>query len=286
MLALFRAVVSPLVLLFVVSTMLNVGLTQRARTIVEQLGHRAFVLRMLLVNFVLAPLVMIALVRLIPLDPALRAGLLLFSVCAGAPFLIKLTQVAEHRIALGAAVMFLLMVVTVPFVPLVLPLLLSGVSVDAWAIASSLVAQLALPTAVGMALARWAPGLARRLQPWVGRIAGLTLYPVIAATVIGYLPNMRDVIGTGALLLLLLFIAAALVAGYWAGSGRDHYEDVGALGTAQRNTAAGLVIATQNFSDPNVLVMMTLANTVGIVLLIFVARRLRLDNATRAETAS
>src|SRR3954469_8853310 len=192
MLALFRAVVPPLVLLFVVSTMLNVGLTQRARTIVEQLGHRAFVLKMLLVNFVLAPLVMIVLVRLIPLDPALRAGLLLFSVCAGAPFLIKLTQVAEHRIALGAAVMFLLMVVTVPFVPLVLPRLLSGISVDAWAITRALLLQLVLPTAVGMALARWAPALARTLQPWMARIASLTLYAVIVATTIGYFPNMRD----------------------------------------------------------------------------------------------
>ena len=220
-----------------------------------------------------------------PLDPALQAGLLLFSVCAGAPFLIKLTQVAEHRVALGAAVMFLLMVVTVPFVPLVLPLLLSGVSVNAWAIASSLVVQLAVPTAAGMALARWAPGLVRPLQPWVARIAGLTLYAVIAATLIGYFPNMLDVIGTGAIVLLLLFIAAALGAGYWAGSGQDHYEDVGALGTAQRDTAAGLVIATRNFTDPNVLVMMTLANTIGIVLLIFVARRLRLDNATSAAAS-
>ena len=266
--------------------MLNLGLTQRPRTILEHLRHRAFVLKMLLANFVLAPLVMIVLLRLVPLDPALRAGLLIFSVCAGAPFLIRLTQVAEHRIALGAAVMFLLMFVTVPFVPLVLPLLLSGVAVDPWAIASSLVVQLVVPTAVGMALARWAPGLSRRLQPWAARIAGLTLYVVIAATLIGYFPNMLEVIGTGAILLLLLFIVAALGAGFWAGSGQDHYEDVGALGTAQRNTAAGLVIATQNFTDPNVLVMMTLANTVGIVLLIVVARRLRLDNATRAETAS
>ena len=43
----------------------------------------------------------------------LAAGLLVFSLCAGAPFLIKLTQLAEHHVALGAAVMFLLMVVTV-----------------------------------------------------------------------------------------------------------------------------------------------------------------------------
>jgi BASS family bile acid:Na+ symporter len=50
------------------------------------------------------------------------------------------------------------------------------------------------------------------------------------------------------------------------------------LGTAQRNTAAGLIIATQNFDDPNVLVMLTLANTLGIVMLLLIARALSRDN--------
>ena len=284
MLAIFRATVPPLVLIFVLSTMLNLGFTQQPRDILEQLRHRTFVLRMLLANFVLAPLVMLLLLRLVPLDPPLEAALLVFSLCAGAPFLIKLTQLAEHHVALGAAVMFLLMLVTVPYLPLVLPRVLTGVAVDPWAITRSLLLQLVLPTVLGMGLARWASGLARAVQPWTARLSGITLYAVIAATVIGYFPNMLDVVGTGAILLLLVFMAASLGVGYWAGSGRDHYEDVGALGTAQRNTAAGLIIATQNFEDPDVLVMMTLANTVGIVLLMLVARRFRADNVTGAAT--
>ena len=284
MLAIFRAAVPPLVLIFVLSTMLNLGFTQQPRDILEQLRHRTFVLRMLLANFVLAPLVMLLLLRLVPLDPPLEAALLVFSLCAGAPFLIKLTQLAEHHVALGAAVMFLLMLVTVPYLPLVLPRVLTGVSVDPWAITRSLLLQLVLPTVLGMGLARWVAGLARAVQPWTARLSGITLYAVIAATVIGYFPNMLDVVGTGAILLLLVFMAASLGVGYWAGSGRDHYEDVGALGTAQRNTAAGLIIATQNFEDPDVLVMMTLANTVGIVLLMLVARRFRADNVTGAAT--
>jgi BASS family bile acid:Na+ symporter len=203
-----------------------------------------------LLRTVVAPLVMILLLRVVPLDPALQAGLLVFSLCAGAPFLIKLTQLAEHHVALGAAVMFLLMVITVPYVPLVLPRRLTAVSVDSWAITRSLLLQIVVPTALGMALARWLPGPARPLQPWAARVAGLTLYAVIAATVIGYFPNMRDIVGTGAILVLLAFVVAALGAGDWAGAGRDHYEDVGALGTAQRNTAAGLIIAERRGHRP------------------------------------
>ena len=59
---------------------------------------------------------------------------------------------------------------------------------------------------------------------------------------------------------------------------------MGGLGTAQRNTAAGVIIATQNFSDhPDVLVMITLANTLGIVMLLFIAKALSSDNKVETE---
>jgi BASS family bile acid:Na+ symporter len=59
---------------------------------------------------------------------------------------------------------------------------------------------------------------------------------------------------------------------------------VGGLGTAQRNTAAGVIIAIQNFSDPNVFVMLTLANILGIVMLLIVARFLSRDNKVKLKT--
>lgn len=276
---LVRAAVAPIVLLFVLSTMLNVGLTQRPSTIVACLRHRAFVWKMVLANFVLAPALMLVLVRVVTIDPAVEAGLLVFALCAGAPFLIKLTQVAEHHVALGAAVMLLLMALTVVYVPVALPLLLEDVSVDAGVIARALLLQMILPTLAGMAAARWLPAVARRVHPWMARVAGLSLYALLGATILGYFRGMVKLSGTSALPVLLVFLAGALAAGYWAGSGKDHLEDVGALGTAQRNTAAGLLIATQNFDDRTVLVVLTVANTIGILLLILVAKRFRKDNA-------
>jgi BASS family bile acid:Na+ symporter len=264
--------------IFVISTMLNVGLTQKPSQILEHLRVRPFVLKMLLANFVLVPLVTIILLRLATFDPALGAGLLIFGLCAGAPFLIKLTQAAQHDMALGAATMMLLMVVTVLYVPVVLPLVLTGVSVDAWAIASSLLLQLLLPIGIGMVVAEVLPDFTKTVQPWVGKLGNIALYVVLAATLIGYFPNMLEIVGTGAIFVGLVIVLAAFTIGYLLNKGKDHHEDVGALGTAQRNTAAGLIIATQNFDDPNVLVMLTLANTLGIVMLLFLARFLSHDN--------
>jgi BASS family bile acid:Na+ symporter len=81
-----------------------------------------------------------------------------------------------------------------------------------------------------------------------------------------------------------VFVGASFGLGYLAGAGRDHLEDVGGLGTAQRNTAAGVIVAIQNFSDPNVFVMLTLANILGIVMLLFIARALSRDNRIKLES--
>jgi BASS family bile acid:Na+ symporter len=269
---------------FVICTMLNVGLTQKPAAIAEHLKNWPFVLKMLAANFIFAPLLMIGALYLAPFSPTLKAGLLIFSLGAGAPFLIKLTQTAKHDLALGAAVMMLLMIVTVIYMPLVLPLVLSGVSVNALAIARALLLQMLLPIGVGMLAVLVLPGLSQKLQPLVGGLGNLAMYAMLVATVVGYFPNLLQIIGTGAFLVGLVFVAAAFGLGYLAGFGKDHLEDVGGLGTAQRNTAAGVIIAIQNFSDPNVFVMLTLANILGIVMLLILARFLSRDNKVKLET--
>lgn len=284
MFELLRSLVQFIAPVFVISTMLNVGLTQKLSAIAAHLKNWSFVVKMLAVNFVLAPLLMVLALYFAPFDPALKAGLLIFSLGAGAPFLIKLTQTAEHDLALGAAVMMFLMVGTVVYMPLVLPLVLSGISVNALAIAKSLLLQMLLPIGVGMLAAQLLPSLSKKVQPWVGRIGNVAMYAMVVATLIGYFPNLVKIIGTGAFLAGLLFVAAAFGLGYLAGWGKDHLEDIGGLGTAQRNTAAGVIIAIQNFKDPNVFVMLTLANVLGIVMLLFIAKRLSHDNKVTLES--
>lgn len=284
MLQFLRTSVQFIAPVFVICTMLNVGFTQKPSAIAEHLKNWPFMVKMLVANFILAPLFMVGALYLAPFDPALKAGLVIFSLGAGAPFLIKLTQTAEHELALGAAVMMLLMVVTVVYMPVVLPLVLTGVSVNAMAIAKALLLQMLLPIGVGMLAAQFLPGLTKKVQPLVFTVGNLAMYAMVVVTLIGYFPNLLQIIGTGAFLVGLVFVAVSFGFGYLAGFGKDHLEDVGGLGTAQRNTAAGVIVAIQNFKDPNVFVILTLANILGIVMLLIVARFLSRDNKVTLET--
>src|SRR5690606_31378651 len=161
----------------------------------------------------------------------------------GAPFLIKLTAATEHDLALGAATMMMLVVATIAIAPLALPALLPGLSVDGAALAWTLTRQLLAPMLAGALVARLLPGPSGRLQPLGARLANIALYVVVAATIAGYAPETPAIARSGALLLGLLFIVAACGLGRLAGIGQEDLEDIGGLATAQRNTAAAMLIA-------------------------------------------
>lgn len=53
----------------------------------------------------------------------------------------------------------------------------------------------------------------------------------------------------------VVFVLVSFVIGYFLGGSSKPIRRVLALGTAQRNLSAALAIATLNFTDPNVMVM-------------------------------
>lgn len=267
--------------IFVFLTMFNVGLTQKLNDIVDYIKDKKFGIRMLIANFILAPLLMWGMLQLFPIDPYLRVGLIIFSICAGAPFLIKLTHQSEHDMALGASTMITLVLATVLIVPLLLPLIVPQIDIDGGLIAWTLVKQLIFPIILGLLLAKLLPRLSKLVQPWVAKIGNWALYVVIVATLAGYFPELKNIFGQGAILIGVAFVLGAFGIGYLLGgrNDKDHLQDIGALGTAQKNTAAGMIIAAQNFGDhPEVLVTITIANTLGIILLLGLAKVLSWDN--------
>jgi BASS family bile acid:Na+ symporter len=138
------------VLLFVIATMLAMGLSLTVPQILAPLRRARLVLLALVANFVLVPLLAFALIHLIPLSDPLKIGLVLMGTAAGAPFLPKLAQFADGNIAFSVGLMVLLMIVTIVYLPIVLPLLLPGVKVNPVSIAISLVSTMLLPLGIAL----------------------------------------------------------------------------------------------------------------------------------------
>lgn len=255
------------VITFVVSSMLAMGLSLTVKQVTDPLRNLRLVAIALAANFILVPLVAVLLRTVLPLREGDAIGLILLATAAGAPFLPKLAQTAKGNIALSVGLMVLLMVVTVIFVPVVLPLLLPGVSVNPVDIAKSLIVLMLIPLGIGLFLRARYPDTAAHLQPAFSQISN-TAFLVLFATMI--LLNWRTIlsaIGSWAILAALIFVAASFAIGYFlAGKNADTRAVLG-LGTAQRNVSAALVVAGQNFTDPDVMVMVLTGAMLMLVIL-------------------
>ena len=249
-------------LVFVVSSMLAMGLSLTVGEIVEPLRSPRLVLVALAVNFVAAPVLGWGIGEVLSLDEGLAIGLTIMACAAGAPFLPKLAAAAKGDLAFSVGLMVLLMVVTVAYMPVILPLLISGVDVDPWAIASSLIFLMLLPLAVGL-LVRWRyEETAVQLQPLMTQTSTIAIAVLLVAGVIVNFDDIVELIGTGGFVAILLFLAATGAVGFVGGGGDVGVRSVLGLGTAQRNLSAALVVGGQNFADtPGVVTFITVSYT-------------------------
>jgi len=261
-------------LIFVLSSMLAMGLGLTVGQIMAPLQSLRLVALSLLANFVLMPLVAILVAKLLKLNEPLGLGLLVLGSAAGAPFLPKLAQLAKGNLAFSVGLMVLLMVITVGYLPLVLPLLLPGVSVNSAKIARSLFLLMLFPLAGALAVKAKFPVAAERTKPLLDRVSNLSLILVIALLTVVNFKSVLGVFGTRGILAGLLFIALAYGVGWLLGGPAADTRVVLGLGTAQRNIAAALVVGSQSFEDPKVVVMVVVVAIVGLLILMPLSRML------------
>ena len=259
---------------FVIASMLATGAALAIGDIIKPLRNVRLVTLVLFANFVLMPVTAIFLAKMLWLDEGFGVGLLLLGCAAGAPFLPKLAELAGGDLPFAVGAMILLTLASVAYLPVALPLLLPGITVDAWKIARSLVLFMLLPLAAGLFLKAQYEKWAERLRPIIDRISNVSLILLIVLITAANLDKVLQVFGTRAILAGLLFIALGLVTGWLLGGSDANTKSVMALGTSSRNIAAALVVGSQSFSDPKIVVMIIVVAIVGFIVLIPLSRAL------------
>ncbi|MCB0047843.1 MAG: bile acid:sodium symporter family protein [Caldilineaceae bacterium] len=260
------------ILTFVLSSMLGAGLSLTLEEIVKPLSNWKVILIALVVNFVLVPLLAYAIGLVLNMSDGGRIGLMLLASCAGAPFLPKLVTTAKGDTAFSVGLMVLLMVVTVIYAPLVLPMLIPGVSINPWDIARPLIVLMLLPLVIGLLARMWAPDGALALVPTLGQAGNISLILTGVFVLLVGSGNLFGAIGSGAFIANILLFLGAIALGYFLSIGNMHERIVTGLGAGQRNFSAALLIATSNFSDTqDVLLLVVIGSVVGFITLFTVA---------------
>lgn len=270
-------------LVFLLASMLEVGLSLTVGQILAPLKNARLVTLSLVANFLVVPLLAVGIAKAVHLEQPFATGLVLLGLAPGAPFIPKLVQLARANLAFATALMVLLMVGTL----FDLPILLSGllqVKVDAEQIERALLLTMLLPLCIGLAVHWRFPSLPDWVRRSLAHVANLSALLVLILIIALNFQSVLHVFGTGAIFAGVVFVVLSLLAGLLLGGHDRGIRHALALATASRNVAAALIIGAQDFKDPKVNVMVTVTAIVSLFILLPTA--VAFGRRARESTAS
>ena len=142
-----------------------------------------------------------------------------------------------------------------------------GVEINTFLISRELIVMMLLPLIFGLVVNARYEGVSKMLLPTLELTSNITLILVTALLLFVNFGHVIALIGTFGVLAMLLLFASGFGAGYLFGGPDRDKRLVLAMGTPLRNIPAPLLIATQNFDDPNVAVMVVVASVLLVGML-------------------
>jgi len=217
--------------------------------IARSLRQWRLVVRAIVLDVVLVPVVMWIAVELLVPDEGYATGLLLVAFAAAGPLRLKLAQVMGADPAFAIGIVVILEVANIVLVPLWASLLGLSSSADILVdIVRTLALLVALPLAMGMAFRSLRPANAVTLGRRALVLAAVGLVVSVAIISARYLDVVLGSVGNGAALASIIVTSFALVAGFLLGGPRRATRLTTSAVTGVGANAAALAVATGAFA--------------------------------------
>ena len=175
---------------------------------------------------------------------------------------------ARGDVSFAAALIPIVAVATVVFMPLMGPLVIKGLTVSAWDLAKVLLIYILVPLAFGAAVRRYAETVATKIIPAVKVIAMITTLLLGVNGAVIYAREMIATAGSFGLLSMIIFMIVMGWITYRFGFGlRQNQRSVMSLGMLTSNVSVVMIVAVSiPDADPALLtfiVMYTIASIPG-----------------------
>jgi BASS family bile acid:Na+ symporter len=235
----FQTTVGPMVFIYTVSNLGAMGLKVKMPDVVVALRNKKSLALIFVWGWVLGPAVGYLITSVLPLAEPYKVVVLLASLAPCAPFLQQMVEKARGDTAFAGALIPLVAVGTVVFMPLLAPLLVKGVTINTWSLAKPLMLTILLPLIIGAAIRHYADTAATKIFP---AVKGLALLSTLLTTVwclVIYGRAMLDTAGELALLSATLFMVVMGLITYNFSFGlKQNQRSIMALGLSTLNGAA------------------------------------------------
>ncbi len=264
-------------IVFMAGSLLGMGLTLKVEDALTGLADLRFGALVVLLGFGLGPAVAFCLSWLLGLDPPYAAGLMLLGMTPCAPFLATLANRAGGNKPHIAANLLISAVGTILLLPLAVPQVIPGLTVNAWSIARPLLLIVLLPMVVGMLALSASPGTATRSLPWVKAVTSAATMIMLAMCAVIYGKGFVEAVGTRAIGAQALFFLTVTTISYICGNGLPpDRRSVLTLGICTRNVGAALapLVATSG-TDQRMVVMVVMGVPLQLIFGLLTAKWLK-----------
>ncbi|HVK42750.1 MAG TPA: hypothetical protein VM471_09755 [Phenylobacterium sp.] len=266
---------------------LTVGLQARPGDLIYVLRRPKLLAKAVLAVVVVPPVVAAALVWFLPLDPVVKAGIMLMAMSPVPPLVPgqELGLGARKEYAYGVYVaMALLTFVTVPLAfDLAAKLFGHDRTIPFSLIGKTLLTGVLAPLAVGLAINRLAPKFAAGAAPWIYKLSLLLVVLVFLPIIASVWPPIERLFGNGTILAMIVLTAITLIGGHQLGGPDPVDRGTLAIASSVRHPGIAMLIANTAFTDKRitaaVLLFLLVSMVVGTLYKVWFKRRLKLAAA-------
>jgi BASS family bile acid:Na+ symporter len=258
---------------FILASMFLTGLMVTVGDLVAPLHNRRLLFLSLFANFLLVPLIAVALIILIPMNPELAAGLLLVSIAAGAPSTAKVAQFTGGNVARAVSLTIILTIITVILTPFLVPFILEGAQANPLSVMANLVVMILIPLVLGIIIKNRSEPLAARIRPIMDWASNISIAVIFLTFGVIFLSRLREIVssssGAIAVFVAIVFTLAALGITYLIGGFEPDARQDLAFGAGFRNSTAALVVVFASFTDmANDVLLMVLMVTIFAIIIV------------------
>jgi predicted Na+-dependent transporter len=260
---------NPVILIFLVSTMLACGLSLTPGQILGPFHNARLAISAAVASYILLPLFAIVIANLLGLEPGLKIGLVLLSTAAGAEAGPKLTTIANGNVGFAVGLLVVSLGITIFYIPLTLSLLLPEAHVDMRQLLIKLCLTVALPIIAGLFLKARFSRFADHLARYAHTVSSVFMILMLVLLLMLNYEELFRLIGSGAPQAAVAFIIISSLTGYLLGGPDRATRLAMAFMHGGRNASLALMVASQVFGDqPKVIMMITLTVILMLIILL------------------
>jgi len=242
--------------IFLISTMAAIGLKVTMVEIVSSLRDRSLMVRSLVVNMIIVPLLGLVLVKIVPMSQDVKVGILLLAVSPGGLNAIQFTSKTKDALCYATSLLFILTLLSVLLSPVIANFMLpvsTSFTLQYGRVIMFLFLYIFLPLLAGLGVHRVSKRVAGMLSKPAALI-GTVFFVVVVIRMLAQRKQAMATLSKTELAAMIVFIILTMIIGWLFGGPSNQTRRILATATSMRNAALCFIMANKGFPDTNVIV--------------------------------